>query len=207
MPPLPPPWLLAAKALLVGLLLTGTLFPEVGGFAGKGMGFRLVVFTIPALVVPVLVLRGRRPYPVALDAALTLPFLIDTAANAVGLYDDVDATDDVLHLLNWAVLMGGLTAHLAGSPTAAGATRRLLWLTGFGLGAAAIIGWEAAEWAVMQAGVGGLELTYDDTIGDLVLSSAGGGIGAAVALRRTGVRAPAPPRPADRPVTPRAGGS
>ena len=183
--PRPPGWLIAAKAVLALLLVTGALFPDLGGFAGKGMAFRLPIFLAPALVVPALVLFGRRraAYPVALDVALTLPFLLDTAANAVGLYDHVDATDDVLHALNWALLVGGITAHMAASAIGAGATRRLVWLAGFGLGAVLIIGWEVAEYGVMQIGVAGLNLTYGDTLGDLVLSTAGGGVGAVLALR------------------------
>jgi hypothetical protein len=39
-----------------------------------------------------------------------------------------------------------------------------------------------AEYAVMRAGVGGLSLTYGDTLGDLVLSTTGGAIGAWAAL-------------------------
>lgn len=183
----PPRWLVAAKLSLAALLATGALFPEVGGFAGKGMGFRLPLFLAPALVVPAMVLwgRARDAYPVALDAGLTTPFLLDTAANAVGLYDHVAITDDVLHVVNWALLLGGITAHLAGSAAAAGASRRLVWLAGFGLGAVLIIGWEVAEYGVMQIGVAGLDLTYADTLGDLVLSIAGGGVGAWVAVRRT----------------------
>ncbi len=44
-----------------------------------------------------------------------MPFLLDTAANAVGLYDHFEPTDDVLHFLNWFVLIGGigLTLHAA----------------------------------------------------------------------------------------------
>ena len=106
----PPGWLVACKVLLAGLLLTGALFPDTGGFAGKGMAYRLPVFLAPALVVPIIWWRRRGPYPAALDAALTLPFLLDTAANAVGLYDHLDATDDILHFVNWFVLVGGITA-------------------------------------------------------------------------------------------------
>lgn len=180
----PPPWLWVAKALLLALLVIGAVFPEVGGFAGKGMAFRLAVFGVPALAVPVWRWVRPGPYPAALDAALTLPFLVDTAANGVGLYDNWNPTDDVLHVVNWVILLWGLTAHLASSNLARGARPALLWLCGFGLGALAIVGWEAAEWLVMQAGVGGLHLTYDDTIGDLLLSTAGGGIGAALAVTR-----------------------
>src|SRR5690606_30513867 len=124
------------------------------------------------------------PYPVALDVGLTLPFLFDTAANAVGLYDTVEVTDDVLHLVNWFVLVGGVTATWANAVSES-VPRWLLAVAGAGFGAIAIIGWEVAEYAVMRAGVGGLSLTYADTLGDLVLSTTGGALGALVVLRRS----------------------
>ena len=52
------------------------------------------------------------------------------------------------------------------------------WLLGVGIGALAIVGWEIAEWIVAETGAGGgLALTYDDTVGDLALSTAGGMVG------------------------------
>lgn len=182
----PPAWLIGAKALLIGLLLTGALFPSVGGFEGKGMAFRLPIFAFPAVIIPLLRLRRRAtgPWPVALDAGLTLPFLLDTAGNAVGLYDHWVPTDDVLHVLNWFLLFGGVTVFLFDAATRGHVVPRwLVWLAGAGAGAWAIIGWEAAEYAVMKAGVGGLSLTYGDTLGDLLGSSTGGAIGAWCALR------------------------
>jgi predicted HAD superfamily Cof-like phosphohydrolase len=178
----PPWWLVAAKLALAALLVTGALFPSVGGFAGKGMAFRLPLFLLPALVIPFirLVRRGATsPYPVALDAGLTLPFLLDTAGNAFGLYDHVDVTDDVLHFVNWALLFGGVTTAF---PRGA-VPRWIVWAAGSGLGAIGIIGWEVGEYAVMQSGVAGLHLTYGDTLGDLVLSTLGGCAGALVAAR------------------------
>ncbi len=168
---------------LAALLLVGALWPQTGGFAGKGMAFRLPLFLLPALVVPARWLRRRGPYPVALDAALTLPFLIDTTANALGLYDRYARTDDVLHAVNWFVLIAGLTMtfrEMAPVTT----PRWLLCLAGSGLGAIAAVGWEAAEYSIMRAGVGGLSLTYGDTISDLLLSTTGGALGAWWALER-----------------------
>lgn len=191
----PPRGLIAAKVLLAVLLVVGTVTPEVGGFEGKGMAFRLPVFLAPALIVPILWWRRRGPYLAALDAALTLPFLIDIAANAFGLYDSVDATDDVLHALNWMVLVGGITATLAART--AGTPRWMQVLAGTGIGAIAIIGWEIAEYAVMQAGVGGLTLTYGDTLADLALSTAGGAVGALLSFR---VWSPGPDVPAPAPA-------
>ena len=179
----PPIWLIVAKVLLVGLLLTGALFPDVGGFAGKGMAFRLPIFTAPALIVPLVWARHRRRCQQLLDAGFTLPFLIDTAANAVGLYDHVDATDDVLHFVNWVFLVAGITAAFS-TKVRADTPRWLLTIAGAGTGAAAIIGWEIAEYEVMLAGAaGGLSLTYGDTLGDLLLSTAGGTVGAIAVLR------------------------
>ena len=43
--------------------------------------------------------------------------------------------------------------------------------------------WEALEWVIQDMGTTGLQLTYDDTIGDLVLSTSGGVLGAAIAAR------------------------
>jgi hypothetical protein len=179
-----PWWLLSAKVLLAVLLLVGALFPDVGGFAGKGMAFRLPIFLAPALIVPlVAVLRRNGRYSVELDIALTFPFLLDTLGNAVGLYDSWNPTDDVLHAVNWVILVYGVTAHFVRNTAAGASPRWFLWLAGTGFGAIAIIYWELAEYLVMQAGVAGLALTYGDTVGDLVLSSAGGAIGALIAVR------------------------
>lgn len=179
----PPRWLLLAKGLLAGLLVLGALLPQVGGFDDKGMAYRLPIFLAPALVVPGRWLRNRGTYPVALDAALTLPFLLDTAANGVGLYDRFTRTDDVLHFVNWVLLIGGVTAALAAIVVETETPRWLVGTAGAGIGAASTIGWEVAEYGVMRAGVGGLSLTYADTLTDLVLSTAGGAVGAVAAVR------------------------
>ena len=110
--------------------------------------------------------------------SIVAPFLFDTLGNAFDFYNRFDHTDDVLHFLNWIVLVAGITLLvLRTSMPPLGA-----WALGYGIGAAAIIWWEAAEWLVQELGTAGLQLTYGDTIGDLVLSSTGGAIGAAGAL-------------------------
>jgi hypothetical protein len=171
--------LLVAKLALLVMLLLGTFVPDVGGFAGKGMGFRLPVFLAPALIIPVRWWFGRR-WHTGLDVAFTVPFMLDIAGNAFGFYDRFDITDDVLHTLNWVVLIWGITTALRRPDNSA---RVLVWIAGTGIGALAIIGWEIAEYAVMQAGTVGLNLTYADTLGDLALSSSGGALGALIAVR------------------------
>jgi hypothetical protein len=179
----PPGWLIGCKVALASLLLLGAVAPEVGGFAGKGMSYRLPLFLAPGLAVTLSWWRRGGRYPVALGAALTLPFLLDTVANAVGVYDHFGHTDNVLHFANWFLLMAGITHTFAVSRGGRQAAGWLIWIAGLGLGAAIAVAWEAAEYAVMRAGVGGLSLTYGDTISDLLLSTSGGAVGAWTALR------------------------
>lgn len=151
---------------------------------GKAMGARAPLFLAPAVVVPVIGRwRGWRPHAHTGDALLSAPFLLDTLGNLLGIYDRFDGTDDVLHAINWVLLVAAFHAFRFRRV----ADRRDAVLLGYGFGAVAIVWWEAMEWVVSEDGIGGaggLSLTYGDTIGDLVLSSTGGLMGsiAAVAL-------------------------
>ena len=53
------------------------------------MDARLFTFGLSAVILPVvwLVLRPKRPYPHAIDICIVAPFLLDTAGNALDLYD------------------------------------------------------------------------------------------------------------------------
>ena len=113
------------------------------------------------------------------------PFLIDTLGNLAGLYDTYDATDDVLHALNWVLLVAAF--HARRYRRRGSATEMLsgeAWLLGAGIGALAIVGWEVVEWIVAETGAGGgLALTYGDTVGDLALPTAGGMLGSWLGVR------------------------
>ena len=151
---------------------------------GKGMGFRFPLFMLSTVVVPLAWRRRFAPYPATADTLIVAPFLIDTVGNLAGLYDSFDATDDVLHALNWVLLVAAFHAWRfrrgAGDRTPAADA----WLMGAGIGALAIVGWEIAEWIVAETGAGGgLSLTYGDTVGDLALSTAGGMIGSWLGVR------------------------
>ena len=155
---------------------------------GKAMGFRAPLFLAPAIVVPILArLRGWRPYPHTADALLAAPFLLDTLGNLLGLYDEYPRTDDVLHTINWVLLVGAFHAFRFRNVH----DRRDAVLLGYGFGAVMIVVWEILEWAVSEdgfGGAGGLALTYEDTIGDLFLSSTGGLIGSVLAIAWLGPR-------------------
>lgn len=174
---------MAFKAALALCFVVAIAVP-LDHLEGKGMAFRFPLFMLSAVVVP-LAWRGRfRPYPATADVLVVAPFLIDTLGNLAYVYDTFDATDDVLHTLNWILLVGAFHAwRYRRGGAASRLSRGDAWLLGAGLGALAIVGWEAAEWIVAETGAGGgLDLTYDDTVADLVLSTAGGMIGSALAV-------------------------
>lgn len=153
---------------------------------GKAMGFRAPLFLAPAVLVPLLArARSWDPYPHTADALLSAPFLLDTLGNLFGFYDDHAITDDVLHAINWVLLVGAFHAFRFRDVH----HRRDAVMLGYGFGAIAIIWWEVMEWAVSEdgfGGAGGLALTYEDTVADLFLSSTGGLIGSILAIRFLG---------------------
>ena len=176
----------AVRIALVLALAFSVAFPNLPQFEGKGMAFRAPFFLLPMAAVPVAWrLRGRRPpYPAIADALIVAPFLADTLGNAFNFYNSFSVTDDVLHTLNWILLCAGITLLLLRTAM----TRLAAWALAYGIGALAIIWWEAAEWLVQELGTAGLDLTYGDTIGDLVLSSSGGAVGAGLAVWLAGRR-------------------
>ena len=177
------------KGALAASLLAGLVFPDIPGVAGKGWPERCLGYPLSALVVPIFwrLTSQRRsrsgdhpsPYPHLADALLVTPFVLDLLGNLVNLFDTVSWFDDALHFTNWIFLVLALVLLIAPAVL----ERWTLILLGSGMGALAIVLWEALEWVIQDMGTTGLQLTYDDTIGDLVLSTSGGILGAAVAAR------------------------
>lgn len=168
-------WLnVAVKVLLVGLLL----FSVTSGlerFSGKAMLARALTYPIAALIVPVAWrLRGRpQPYPHLVDTLIVLPFAIDTGGNVLDLYS-LWWFDDVAHFLNWWILVSAFALALRRTQL----SLLTSWSIAVGFGAATEILWELGEWSVMKLGSSGLQLTYEDTIGDLALGGLGTLLGA-----------------------------
>jgi len=161
----------AAKLLLIALLLYSVTNQDLVRFAGKAMTTRALTYPIAALIIPLgwLLLGRPRPYPHGADTLLVTPFLIDVAGNAADLYNTVLRFDDVAHATTWMLLVlavGMLLLRL----------RLLPWVTGalcIGFGATSHILWEIIEYLLMVSGSSGLQLTYGDTVGDLALSLSG----------------------------------
>lgn len=153
---------------------------------GKAMGFRAPLFLAPAILVPIIAkARNWEPYPHTADMLLTAPFLLDTLGNLLGFYDEWPVTDDILHFINWVLLVASFHAFRFRNVW----DRKDAVLLGYGVGALLIVWWEIMEWAVSEdgfGGAGGLSLTYEDTVFDLFLSSTGGLVGSLVALAALG---------------------
>lgn len=162
---------LAVKVALVALLALAVLFPDLPQFEGKAMVGRALTYPFATVIVPVIWWRFARdkPYPVAVDTLLGLPFLIDIAGNALDLYDSIWWWDDANHFVNWAFLAAAVT--LAVRPA-----RLPGWASvviGTGMGAATAILWEVAEYYTFIRDSPELATAYTDTLGDLSLGLAG----------------------------------
>src|ERR687886_427069 len=166
----------AVKLLLAGLLIFSLVASDLPQFAGKAMTARALTYPWSALLVPVFWwLRGRpSPYPHLIDALIVLPFLVDVAGNAANLYNTTRYFDDIAHFVNWALLVTAFGAIMASLPL--GRLNAATLTLGFGTTANVL--WEIAEYIVMRLGSSGLQLTYEDTIGDLALSFCGTLVGA-----------------------------
>jgi hypothetical protein len=172
-------WLdLGVKVTLILLLAFGA-FSGLERFAGKAFGWRLIGYSVAALLVPAIwAARGRRsPYPYAADTLFVLPFLIDTIGNALNLYDTIDWWDDANHFVNWALLSGAVATVLLRTHVA----RAELFALVVGFGAVTAILWEIGEYFAFIRNSSELATAYTDTLGDLSLGLSGSTVTAAIA--------------------------
>ena len=171
----------AAKGSVIALAIDAFLNSSSPRYHGKGMRLRAIGYTGGLLVAPVAWrLRGRKePYPRALDLAITIPLLIDAGGNATGMYRRA-RMDDLVHFLD-----GAIVSSVVGA-LATPRTRTSWEAAGVGaLAGGALAGaWEIGEWIGLKLGAKGMDLTYDDTMVDLIETMSGGLLGAAVTLLR-----------------------
>jgi hypothetical protein len=185
----PPPWfdraleaaILATKGVTVACAVDGFLHAESPRFRGKWIRPRAVGYTAGLFVVPTIwrLLPNRGRYPRGLDLAVALPLLIDAVGNALGLYEDAHL-DDVVHFLNAAIVAavaGALYATRTDDPWVAA-------LAGTGTAISGESTWEILEYVSLKAGQTGQNLTYRDTIADMVDSTLGAVVGGVVTWLR-----------------------
>lgn len=193
----PPPtpvdvaWVVAlgvVKVAVLALAVDAVLHADTARYRGKGMRLRAIGYVGGSLLVPLAWrLRGRQdPYPRALDLAVTLPLLADAGGNALGIYRRAHV-DDVIHFADGAIVAAVVgafaTPRVRTSWEAAGVA------TIAGMAAAGV--WEIAEWIGLKLGATGMDLTYDDTMTDLIETTAGAFLGGALTLLRHPARDPA----------------
>jgi hypothetical protein len=168
---------LAVKVAVVGLSLYPLARPGSSHFAGKAMGARALLYPATTLLIPALwMISGRpSPYPVLADVALGLPFVLDAGSNVLGLFA-IPRFDIIPHVSGWfflCIAFGLAVAPLVDQPL-------IVFGLVLGFGAVLDVLWEFAEFALMKSGASGLQLTYENTIQDLLASLIGAALGAAV---------------------------
>jgi hypothetical protein len=165
------------KAMVIGFALYPIFRPDASHFAGKAMGVRAVFYPATTLLIPPLWLVAGRPgpYPFAADIALGIPFALDAGANVFGLFA-IPRFDAIPHSVGWFCL--SISFGLAVAPLVS--ERWIVFGLVLGFGAVIDILWEAGEFLMMQSGASGLQLTYENTIQDLVMSLTGSAVAALV---------------------------
>jgi len=110
---------------------------------------------------------------------VALPLLADAGGNAIGIYQRAHV-DDAIHFANGA-LLAGVVGALAEPRT------RTAWEAGAfaaAIGTAAAAGWEMFEWVASKLGARGMDLSYDDTMEDLIETTAGALLGGLITMLR-----------------------
>jgi hypothetical protein len=173
--------LIGAKVATVVCAVDGIVNANGQRLRGKAMRTRAIGYLGGIVLVPTIwrVLPDRGRYPRGLDLAVTTPLLIDAAGNAIGMYERAHL-DDVVHFLHAGIASGVAGALFAGQvekPWHAA-------VAGTGAAIAGETAWEIAEYVAMKAGADGMDLGYDDTMGDLIASGLGAIAGGVVTWLR-----------------------
>jgi hypothetical protein len=190
----------AVKATIIALAIDAFRNSNSPRFSGKAMRVRAVGYGASLFIVPLVWrLRGRREaYPRELDLAVAVPLLADAAGNAVGIYQRAHV-DDAIHFANGALLtavVGALASPRTRTPWEAAGVATAV-------GVAAAGAWEMGEWVGLKLGARGMDLSYDDTMEDLMETSAGALLGGFITLLRHPARLrQVPGRPGDPVVAP-----
>ena len=190
----------AVKAAVVALAVDAFVNSSAPRFQGKAMKVRAFGYAGGLLVVPLAwrAFGRRQPYPRELDMLVALPLLADAGGNAIGIYQRRHV-DDAVHFANGA-LLAGVVGSLAQART------RTAWEAGAfaaSIGVATAATWEMFEWVALKLGARGMDLSYDDTMADLIETSAGALLGGLVTLLRHPTRLRRVPGRADDPIVAR----
>ena len=179
---------IAAKAILIILLVGALLDPALGNMQDKAAWWRAVSYPMLAFTVPVLwavYWRERMTFPWLADLCITIPCFSDILGNRLDLYDRIWWFDDWMHFFNTGLLAAAvvmLTMHHR-------STRAAIVERALAFGATAALAWEIAEYYAFLHRWDALpNRLYEDTLGDLVLGTLGSVVAGLVVHRlwRTG---------------------
>ncbi len=175
----------AVKSTIVALAVDAAVNSAAPRFSGKAMKVRAVGYIGSLLIVPIAWrVRGRKgPYPRELDMLVALPLLADAGGNAIGIYQRAHV-DEAIHFANGA-LLAGVVGTLA-QPRTRTAWEAATFAAAVGVATAA--GWEIFEWIAYKLGARGMDLTYDDTMADMIETAAGAVLGGLITLLRNPTR-------------------
>ena len=173
--------LVAAKVVTIAFAVDAFMNPTDRRFKGKAMRVRAMGYIGTLFIVPIAwrLLPNRGRYPRGLDGAVTVPLLLDAAGNSLGIYEDAHV-DDVVHIANAAIVSG-----VAGALMAPQVDER--WqaaLAAAGLGITGETLWEIMEYVAWRLGADGMNLSYSDTMDDIIESMIGAIIGGVFTLTR-----------------------
>jgi len=167
----------AAKALLLLVVVRVALDPAWGNLEGKAPMTRALTYSLLALLIPTVHLVRPFPhrYPWGADLLLTVPAFSDVLGNRLDLYDQVVWFDDFIHLANTGLISAA--ALLLCGASRASLHRRLELAIAWGMTVS--LAWELWEYYAFVTRSAEVVTAYADTLGDLLLGW-GGAVLAAV---------------------------
>ena len=173
--------LVAAKAATIAFGIDALLHADSPRFAGKAMRVRAIGYLGALCIVPLAwrLLPDRGRFPRGLDTAVTIPLLLDAAGNGLGVYDDAHV-DDIVHFANTAIAAGVAGALVA--PQVDERWHAAVVATTLAISAEAV--WEIMEYGAMRMGAHGMDLSYSDTMEDIIDSTLGAIVGGLFTLMR-----------------------
>jgi hypothetical protein len=173
--------LVAAKTATIAFGIDALLHADSRRFRGKAMRVRAIGYLGSLFIVPVAwrLLPNRGRYPRGLDTAVTIPLLLDAAGNGLGIYEDAHV-DDMVHFANAAIAAGVAGALVA--PRVDERWHAALVATGLAITAETL--WEIVEYTALRLGANGMDLSYADTMEDIIDSTLGAIVGGLFTLTR-----------------------
>ncbi len=164
---------IAAKAILLVLLIGALIAPDLGNMQEKGAWWRAVSYPALAFTLPLLwalYWRERMSFPWLADLCITIPCFSDILGNRLDLYDQIWWFDDWMHFFNTGLLV--VAVLLLTLPRTASHTAIVERSLAFGVTAAFL--WEIAEYFAFLHRWDALpNRLYEDTLGDVFLGMCG----------------------------------